>query len=773
MVARQLELSGKVQGVGFRPFIYQLAIQLNLNGWVRNCLGTVEIHIQGDVASVDRFVDELLLQKPSLAQPKVIVDHPVEIVKDFSNFEILPSQQHSPANISVPADFFLCNQCRAEMNDPANRRYKYPFINCTQCGPRYSLIQRLPYDRTNTSMCEFNLCGECQAEYKDPMDRRFHAEPVACAECGPCVYYQENLSDDSLPSIENALVKSKAITNKKAISATVSALLEGKILAIKGVGGYHLVCDATNNATVELLRQRKKRPHKPLAIMIPESTDNPFVVAEKHVVLNNQQKSFLLGAERPVLLVKKLATLHDDKLSEQISPGLSEVGIMFPYSPLHHLLLNEIARPLVFTSANISGEPVLTDEGEVVKKLRHIADAFLHHNRKIVRPVDDSVYKYIAAKPRPIRIGRGITPLELSLPFELEAPVIAVGGQMKNTITLAWKNRAVVSAHIGEMHSVRSMKVFKQTLTDLQALYGVRAEHIICDSHPTYSTSRWAKEQQLPVSTVLHHHAHASAAYYECATSHKIICFSWDGVGFSGDGEFAGGETFFGKPGAWKKIATMRPFYLAGGENIARKPWRSAASLCWQTGIEYKNIPYTDPVLKLAWQKKINANQFTSVGRLFDAAAALSGLREQVSYEGQAAMELEAKCESTVFSEPQKELNNFPQKIIDGAIETDWQPLLEIMQDERLTINSRAQLFHRALARVILEQSKWIRAEHNVNEVCFSGGVFQNKVLTEQAIELLTEEGFKIHYPELLPVNDAGISFGQIMEFAFSKKLNN
>ena len=762
-----------MQGVGFRPFIYQLAIQLKLNGWVRNCLGTVEIHIQGDAAAVDRFVDELILQKPSLAQPRVIVDRAVEIVKDFFHFEILPSQQHAPENISVPADLFLCHQCRAEMNDPANRRYNYPFINCTQCGPRYSLIQRMPYDRTNMSMCEFNLCGACQAEYKDPMDRRFHAQPVACADCGPGVYYQENISGDSLPSIESALVKSTASSNKTAVSATIAALLKGKIVAIKGVGGYHLVCDATNNTVVESLRLRKKRPHKPLAIMFPEMIDNPFVVAEKHVVLNNQQKSFLLKAARPVLLVEKLTTDHHDKLSEQISPGLNEVGIMLPYSPLHHILLNEIARPLVFTSANISGEPVLTDEGEAVKKLRHIADAFLHHNRKIVHPVDDSVYKYIAEKPRPLRIGRGITPLELSLPFELETPVIAVGAQMKNTITLAWKNRAVVSAHIGEMHSVRSMQVFKQTLTDLQALYGVRAEHIICDAHPSYSTSRWAQQQSLPVTTVLHHHAHASAAYYECATRHKIICFSWDGTGFAGKGKFAGGETFLGKPGAWKTIATMRPFYLAGGEKPGREPWRSAASLCWQTGIEYRNIPQNDPVLKLAWQKKINANQFTSVGRIFDATAALSGLREQVSYEGQAAMELEAKCESIAFCETQKELISLPQNKIEGLFETDWQPLLEIMQNQRLTISCRAQLFHSALARVILDQSKQIRAIYNVNDVCFSGGVFQNKLLTEQAIALLTDAGFKIHYPELLPVNDAGISFGQVMEFAFTHKLKN
>ena len=770
IAARQLELSGKVQGVGFRPFIYQLAVKQKLNGWVRNCLGTVEIHIQGEASAVNRFVDEILLQKPSLAQPEVIADCSVDVIKNCAHFEILPSQQHTQANISVPTDLFMCDQCRVEMNDPDNRRHNYPFINCTQCGPRYSLIQRLPYDRTSTSMNAFSLCHECLTEYKDPNDRRFHAEPVACAECGPFVYFQESTADYSLPNIQKNSVNSKALINETAIRATLDALLKGKIIALKGIGGYHLVCDAGNNAAVQLLRQRKKRPHKPLALMFPEVAGNPFALAENYVVLNQQQKSFLMGAERPVLLVDKL---QDEKLSGLISPGLNEMGIMLPYSPLHHLLLNGIFRPLVFTSANISGEPVFTDETEVVKKLRHIADAFLHHNRKIVRPVDDSVYKFIAAKPRPIRIGRGVTPLELNLPFELSSPVIAVGAQMKNTITLAWKNRAVVSAHIGEMQSVRSMQVFKQTITDLQALYGVRAQHIICDSHPGYSTSRWANEQALPVSRVLHHHAHASAAYYECATRQKVICFSWDGVGFAGEGIFAGGETFLGKPGAWKKVASMRPFNLPGGEKNAREPWRSAVSLCWQSGIEYRNAAQVDPLIKLAWQKKINTNQFTSVGRLFDAAAALSGLREKTSYEGQAAMELEAQCESTLVCESHRGFIKLAQKMNQGIIETDWQALVEVMQNEHLTMTCRAQLFHNALASSILEQAKWIRAAHNIDQVCFSGGVFQNKLLTEQAMALLTEEGFRVHYPEQLPLNDAGISFGQVMEFAFSQMQNS
>lgn len=744
--ARQILLSGKVQGVGFRPFIYQRAIEHNLLGWVRNCVGIVELHVQGQSQNIDNFLSDIFDNKPPLADPKLESNKAVDICK-FDKFNILQSQNQAKANISVPADLFLCNDCLAELNDPSNRRYRYPFINCTQCGPRYTLIQSLPYDRANTTMADFELCPLCFSEYKDPGNRRFHAEPVACPVCGPSLSFNSN--DVSVIS-----------DNEKSLKYAVDALQQGKIVAVKGIGGYHLMCDAENTEAVTRLRNNKPRPNKPLAVMFPAPADNPFKYAESSVVLSENDKVFLLQASRPILLVTKN---KNARLSKQIAPRLNEVGIMLPYSPLHHLLLNDFTRPLVATSANISGEPVLKDSQDIEKRLAHVADAYLHHNREIERPADDPVFRTIANKPRPIRIGRGSTPMELTLPFELSQPILAVGAHMKNTITLAWKNRAVISPHIGEMDSARSLEVFENTISDLQKLYNVNAGCIVCDAHPSYTTTHWANKQKLPLHHVYHHHAHAAAAYYECKTDETILVFAWDGVGYGEDGSLWGGETFLGKPGSWQHVASMRPFNLPGGDKAGREPWRSAAALCWETGINYDEIPEKDPLLHQAWRQKMNAPQSTSAGRLFDAAAALTGVCTTASFEGQAAMEFEALSElSENHVEFELDNNN-------DLLSCNWQPMVNVMLDTNLSINTRASLFHSSLAHNILHQAKTIRDTHGVNTVSFSGGVFQNRVLTEHAMALLSADGFEVHLPELIPVNDAGISFGQVMEFGYKK----
>ena len=482
-------------------------------------------------------------------------------------------------------------------------------------------------------------------------------------------------------------------------------------------------------------------------------------------------KPFCYNPTRPVLLVKKN---KQSELSEKIAPALNEVGMMLPYSPLHHLLLNEFDGPLVATSANISGEPVLIDNIDVEKRLAHVADACLHHNRPIERPADDPVYRTIAGKARPIRTGRGSAPIELTLPFELEHPILAVGAQMKNTITLAWKNRAVISPHIGEMDSVRALVVFEKTINDLQKLYGVNAERLVCDAHPGYTTRRWAHKQNLPVSCVFHHHAHASAAYYECQRMVKadepIIVFAWDGVGYGEDTTLWGGETFVGKPGGWQRVASMRAFNLPGGDKAGRQPWRSAAALCWEAGLDYDDIPEKNPMLhsmlKRAWQQKINAPQSTSVGRLFDAAAALTGVCTTASFEGQGPMAFEALCESS-----EESVDNYVDLGLErngNMLIIEWKPLIRVMLDSTLSTKTRATLFHNSLAHSILQQAKIIREKQAVNTVSFSGGVFQNRVLTEKAMALLSDDGFDVCLPELIPVNDAGISFGQVMEYGYN-----
>jgi hydrogenase maturation protein HypF len=767
--ARKLILSGQVQGVGFRPFIYRIALENNLTGWVRNCVGIVEVHVQGRSPDLDKFTSDIFEKTPSLARPEIESEEQADI-GDFDSFNILQSQAQGAAHISVPADLFLCDDCLAELNDPSDRRYHYPFINCTQCGPRYTLIRSLPYDRANTTMADFEMCPHCQAEYEDPGNRRFHAEPIACPACGPSLEFH---------NADETTVKSRALQD------AVACLRQGKVVAVKGIGGYHLMCAAGNDVAVSRLRENKPRPHKPLAVMFPAPAVNPFAYAEKSVSLSDSDKAFLLQPARPILLVKKNQYMERSghALSEQVAPGLNEVGMMLPYSPLHHLLLDTFGGPLVATSANISGEPVLIHRHEVEKRLAHVADAFLHHDRPIERPADDPVYRTIAGNARPIRTGRGSAPIELTLPFELKQPVLAVGAHMKNVISLAWDNRVVISPHIGEMDTARSLEVFENTIEDLQELYDVKAEQIICDAHPGYTTTRWANKQGMPVHRVFHHHAHASAAYFETRISghapvkvsamagQPVLVFTWDGVGYGEDGTLWGGETFLGKPGEWQRIASMRPFHLPGGDKAGRQPWRSAAAMCWELGLEFDHNPEQDPVaysmLWHAWQQKINAPQTSSVGRMFDAAAALTGVCDMASFEGQGPMLFEALCESQ---------HNNPDHIIENTLYKedkllifDWKSLISAMIDSTLSVSERAWLFHNSLAHSILQQANYVRDKHAVNTVSFSGGVFQNRVLSECAVSLLSENEFRVCLPELIPVNDAGISFGQVIEYGYSK----
>jgi hydrogenase maturation protein HypF len=744
--ARHVVLSGKVQGVGFRPFIYRLATEYGLTGWVRNRVGLVEIHIQGQSENLQQFVTDIFTRAPQQASPVLQSDHPVK-AETFGSFSIIESLDRGKADISVPADLFTCDECLAELMSPSDRRYRYPFINCTQCGPRYTLIRSLPYDRKNTTMSGFELCVQCRDEYEDPADRRYHAEPVACPVCGPRLEYRKRKSD-------------VIAGNEEALSATIQALNKGEIVAVKGIGGYHLMCDACNDAAVTKLRNTKPRPDKPLAVLFPTPVEDPFRAVASAVELTTADRTFLLSPARPILLVpKKPGSI----LSEVVAPGLAEIGVMLPYSPLHHVLLNDFGGPLVATSANISGEPVLTQNTEVDKRLMHVADAFLHHDRPIERPADDPVFRNIAGKPRPIRLGRGFVPRELTLPYKLEKPLLAVGAHMKNTITLAWEQRAVISPHIGEMDSVRSVDVFEQTIDDLQRLYGVCIERILCDAHPGYTTTRWAKRQDLPLQKIFHHHAHAASAYYECNTDEPVLAFTWDGTGYGADDMLWGGETMLGTPGNWRRVASMRAFHLPGGDKAGREPWRCAAALCWETGREYSSLPENDSLLREAWQRRINSPRTSAVGRLFDGAAALCGVCTMASFEGQGPMAFEALS---------GRLDDHVELLLeqrDNVLITDWAPLVAAMLDSGLSVSRRASLFHASLAHAMLQQARAIRSEYSVNTVSFSGGVFQNRILTEHALTLLSNDGFSVHLPELIPVNDAGISFGQVIEYGYNR----
>lgn len=741
--ARQLKVTGRVQGVGFRPFVSRLAQQLNLSGWARNRAGQVEIWVQGTTEKLDQFEQQLIAKAPPLARPDQPLSQNVTPV-DLDTFTILASESGDLSQAHIPPDYFICDDCLAEMRDKTQRRYRYPFINCTQCGPRYTLIERLPYDRPNTSMAAFPLCSECRKDYENPVDRRFHAQPLACPACGPALSFRQPGSTD-------------INDNESAINATVAALRSGLIVAVKGIGGYHLLCSATSEAVVLKLRQRKHRAFKPLALMLPWSGNDGLNSVQRYANPTATELALLADPIRPIVLIEKRPNTD---LAESVAPGMNEIGIMLPYSPLHHLLLEDYGAPLIATSANISGEPVLTDPEQVETRLGHIADAFLHHNRPILRPADDSVYRVIADKAQPIRMGRGAAPLELTLPFTLSSPLLAVGVQMKNTIALAWENRVVISPHIGDLGSPRSQRVFEQTISDLTRLYGVTVEHCVCDAHPDYSASRWAERSGLKVHKVFHHHAHASALAAEHNVCEPMLVFTWDGTGYGEDGTIWGGEGLFGAPGHWQRVSSFRPFRLPGGERAGREPWRSALALCWEQGEDWHECPAETGLIKQAWQKHINSPLSSSAGRIFDAAAALTGIVQYADFEGHAPMWLEAACGDIAESGIDLPLTRNAQ----GLWLSDWSPLVLMLQNRRLTIKARSSCFHASLALALVKQAKQIRTEHGVFAVGLTGGVFQNRLLTDYATALLRAEVFNVYLPEHIPGNDAGISFGQIME---------
>jgi len=741
--ACRLLLSGRVQGVGFRPFVYRLAQSLHLRGWVRNCVGRVEIHIEGDADQLQAFTRRLFQQVPALAEPRLESCIPAR-PEALQGFSIRESVAAGSVQIHVPPDLFTCDNCLAELHDPADRRWHYPFINCTQCGPRYTLIRGMPYDRSATTMAGFALCEQCREEYTRPADRRFHAEPVACPACGPTLAFRSG--------------SERCRGNEPALQACLTALRAGRIVAVKGIGGYHLMCDARDDSAVRRLRTRKPRPHKPLAVLFPAPPAAPLRHLEQQVQLSPAQAELLLSPARPIVLASRLPTCG---LSELVAPGLDELGVMLPYSPLHHLLLGEFGGPLIATSANVSGEPVLTENAEVETRLAHVADAFLHHDRPIARPADDSVYRELQGRPRPLRSGRGAAPLEQCLPFRLAQPVLATGAHMKNTIALAWDDRIVVSPHIGDMGNARSLEVFEQTVADLQSLYGVTASTLLCDAHPGYATSRWAARSGLPVQRIFHHHAHAATACAGAAGSGDWLVFTWDGVGYGEDGTLWGGEALRGRPGAWRRFAALRPFYLPGGERAGREPWRSAAALCWETDHSWPGLPQDAALARHAWERRLNTPQTTAAGRLFDAAAALTGLCSVASFEGQGPMLLEALCGQAQYDPVKLPL----LAAASGLWVCNWEPLLPVLLDTSTPAAQRAACFHSTLAHALLAQAVQARDSHGIERIGLSGGVFQNRVLTETACRLLASAGFDVTLPLHIPVNDAGISYGQVIEF--------
>jgi hydrogenase maturation protein HypF len=819
--ARRWLIGGRVQGVGFRPFVCLLANELGVNGSVRNEGGHVEIVAQhrswlrhqgtvghgrvgngpvgndpvgrhpqqgrgvGDsnacplplplsVPSADEwgqdedaagitglFLRRLLSEHPPIARPELISAEACERVVE-PGFHILPSTAGLPGKEGPPGkggfeavllpDQSVCGACLTEMADPNARRYRYPFITCTQCGPRFTIAKAMPFDRASTVMAEFPLCARCRAEYEQPADRRFHAQVMACPDCGPTLSFWNGMD----------LIRG----NKAALARTIAALRDGAIVAVKGIGGYHLLCDARDDAAVLRLRARKRRPAKPLAVLFPPTGTDGLDIVRTCCAPSAEEAGALRRPDRPIVLVP---LREASGLSPSLAPGLCELGAMLPYSPLHHLIAGAFGGPLVATSGNVAGEPVLTEPADSERLLASVADAFLHHDRPILRPADDGVVRVIAGLHRPLRLGRGSAPLELTLSRPVELPLLALGGQMKVTMALAFGARVVISPHLGEIDSPRGLDLLEATAETLQRLHGVQARTLICDSHDGYTSSRWAKawaeaRGDTPVLRVSHHRAHAAAVAGEFPEEARWLCFTWDGVGLGEDGTLWGGEALLGHPGVWARVATFRPFAPPGGDKAAREPWRSAAALAWELGLNWEPPVPDAALVRAAWASRLNSPETSSVGRLFDAAAAFLRLVQRASHEGEGPMALETIAEAeSGFGEA------IPLRLSrrsDGVLQADWAPLVALLLDETRSPRHRAAAFHASLARCLVDQAITVRHSHGAFAVGLTGGVFQNRLLAEMALHGLREAGLRTYLPIRVPCNDAGLSFGQIIEAA-------
>jgi hydrogenase maturation protein HypF len=741
LAARRLVIRGRVQGVGFRPFVYRLAHRLGLCGFVRNERGTVIVLVQGAAYRLDAFERALRREAPPLARP-CIASVTRCAPTDLHAFEIRGSAATGDGAPVVPPDCFACDECLAEVAAPGDRRFGYPFANCTQCGPRYTIMAETPYDRARTSLRDFPLCTACAAEFADPLDRRFHAQPLACPDCGPRLCFRRG--------------SEQIDGTRAALDACLGELRRGAIVAVKGVGGYHLLCDARDAGAVAALRARKHRPHKPLAVLFPARGPDGLAAVREAAEVDGAAARALCDPARPIVLVQRRA---GGLLCPGVAPGLAEIGALIPYSPLHALLADAFAAPLVATSANRSGEPVLTDAAEVEARLGDVADAFLHHDRPILRPADDSLVRVIAGAARPLRLGRGLAPLELRAPRALDEPVLALGGHMKAAVALGWQDRIVVSPHIGDLDAPRSLDVFEQVVRDLARLYRVQVGRLLCDRHPGYASTRFALRAPIPHTLVYHHHAHASALAGEHPDVRRWLVFTWDGVGLGPDGTLWGGEALCGAPGAWQRVASLRPFRLPGGDRASREPWRSAAALEWELGLEGTQRAERE-LARAAWQRGLHSHATSAVGRLFDAAAFwILGL-EAATFEAQGPQQLEA------LADPRAEPVAVEHaRDADGVLRWDWSPLVSVLRARERSPAERAGILHATLAEVIAEQVCHIRMSNDLDAVGLAGGVFQNRRLSERVVERLGASGVAVRLAERVPAGDGGLCYGQIVEW--------
>lgn len=741
-VRHQVKIEGVVQGVGFRPFVYRLALELSLVGWVANTPRGVTIEVESTPETILRFLSRLQTELPPHAAINRIENCTVEPLFD-RDFVIRESAYAGDPTASIVPDLAVCPDCLREINDSSNRRYRYPFTNCTHCGPRFSIVHALPYDRVNTTMHEFVMCDACRAEYDDPRDRRFHAQPNACPQCGPRLKLLD-ISGRKLAVCDDAL------------KAAAQLIAHGLIVAVKGLGGFHLMADARNPLAVARLRERKHRYEKPLAVMCPS-----FAYVKQICDISDAEQKALLSPAAPIVLLK----YHGPDIAPFVAPDNPYLGVMTPYTPLHHLLMGELGFPVVATSGNLSGEPIVTDNDQAFEKLAAIADAFLVHDRPIARPVDDSVLMIVDGLPVMLRRARGYAPQS----FELDTgndTVIATGAHQKNVIAVAHGGRVTLSQHLGDMDAEPVQAAFSHAISDLQSIYRAKPAVVACDLHPDYPSARYARQTGLPVITVQHHYAHTLACLAEHRIGTPALAVVWDGTGYGTDGSIWGGEFLRVDEQGFQRIAALRPFPLPGGDLCAREPRRCALGVLYtlyRGDLPRERLDFTPSELNIlvrAMQRGINAPLTSSMGRLFDAVAALIGLRQRCSFEGQAAMALEF-AQDLIETDKWYPFDMTPVTQPNGACERslDWGPMMRALLDDKSGKATIAAKFHNTLTAMI----KAVAIEIGEQNVILTGGCFQNRVLLEKAIRVLREAGFTPYWPQQYPPNDGGIALGQVV----------
>lgn len=734
-------LGGEVQGIGFRPHVWRMAIACGVRGWVRNDGQGVSIYGCGTQAQLDQFISQVIQHSPGEHPPTIHQQH-LQPCSDNEGFVIQPSHTGGATNPTIPRDRSLCPHCRDELFDSHNRRHHYPFIACAHCGPRYTILEHQPYDRQLTTLAQFPPCPDCQAEYDNPEDRRFHAESISCPRCGPRLSYQRG--------------DTHTTGTPPALAAAITALRDGDIVAVKGLGGYHLMCLADNPAAVARLRERKRRPHKPFAVLMPWRGADGLDAVRAWGLPDTLGAQRLRDPSRPIVLLPATPRCPIDSLA----PGLNEIGLMLPSNAIQELLIAALDRPLVATSANLSGEPILIDNIEAGRRLGGIADAFLHHDLPLRRAADDAVYRQALPNCAPLRLGRATSPLVLPLPISTHEDLLALGAQQKLTVALGLAGQAIISPHLGDLTSPTALQRMEQTTSALVRLCQAEPSWVCHDAHPGYLSRHGLPSQSLPTQAVHHHHAHASALYGEHGLRGDAIMFSWDGTGLGEDGTLWGGDTLVGRPGHWQRKDSLRPFRLPGGELATREPWRSAAALCWACAAGLPGSPPHAELVHQAWRQHINSPVSTSMGRLFDAAAYCCGFSQQPSYEAQPAMWLEALADTnTHLSVP---LPRWPSHADSWQI--DWQPVLTMLLDVTQPASQRAAIFHNSLVQMVVERCEHWRAQQGIAQVGLCGGVFQNARLTSQIVQQLDARGFHVYTHRRLPCNDAAISYGQLIE---------